>query len=109
MWYGCEGLLNGNATQIKRLTFFLYKVFKRVAEAYKCTISGIMKKKFPVPSLRLRLGSVLESKLMRIMFKVGRGNPVFEILERKNKLGNFETKISFKKIERNKRMENNGK
>lgn len=60
-------------------------------------------KRFPVPPLRLRLEGVFESKLMRIMFKVGRGNPVFEILERKDKLGNFETKK--KNLKNLKRME----
>jgi len=78
----------------------MYEVLKRVTEAYKCTVSGIMKK-FTVPPLRLRLEGVFESKLMRMMFKVGRVNPVFEILERKDKLGNFETKKkNLKKLKR---------
>ena len=63
-------------------------------------------KKFPVPPLRLRLEGVFESKLMRIMFKVGRGNPVFEILERKDKLGNFETNLkNLKRMEKIEKME----
>lgn len=108
MEYGCEIWLNGDVGQIKRLESIQYNALKRVAGAYKGTVSEILEKEVAVPPLRLRLEFALESKLSRILFRVDHKNPVFEGLKKRKKFGKNQ-KSKKREKEKNQRKTKNQK